>query len=108
MVITQTKPTGEFYDHLLETVAAGVLVLNEDGIVTSANPAAGRILGWESEQLIGRTWNELDAEGHKLHECEPHQTTLRQPDGRSCRIVRHKTKLPQRPSPKNKPQRQPN
>ena len=86
MVITQTIPTGEFYDHLLETVAAGVLVLDDDGIVTSANAAAGRILGWEAGQLIGRTWADLDAEGHSLDQCAPHQTTLRQPDGRSVTV----------------------
>ncbi|MBK8904898.1 MAG: PAS domain-containing protein [Anaerolineaceae bacterium] len=86
MVITQTKSTGEFYDHLLETLSAGVLVLDDDGIVTSANTAAGRILGWRAEQLIGRTWAELGAEGHSLSECTPHQTTLRQPDGRSVTV----------------------
>ncbi len=86
MVITQTIPTGEFYDHLLETMSAGVLVLDDDGIVTSANAAAGRILGWEAGQLIGRTWADLDAEGHPLGQCAPHQTTLRQPDGRSVTV----------------------
>ena len=86
MVIAPPKTTGEFYDHLLHTVAAGVLILNEAGIVTSANSAAGRILGWEAEQLIGRTWTDLGAETDNLAECPPYQTTLRQPDGRSITV----------------------
>ncbi|MCB8938297.1 MAG: PAS domain S-box protein [Ardenticatenaceae bacterium] len=86
MVITQPKTTGEFYEHLLQAVSAGVLVLDDNGIVTSANPAAGRILGWKSEQLIGRTWADLGAEDQSLAECPPHQTTLRQPDGRSVLV----------------------
>ncbi|MEZ4592969.1 MAG: PAS domain S-box protein, partial [Chloroflexota bacterium] len=86
MVITQPNTTGELYDHLLQAVSAGVLVLDDNGIVTSANSAAGRILGWESEQLIGRTWADLGAEEHSLAECPSHQTTLRQPDGRSIPV----------------------
>jgi histidine kinase len=86
MVITQPKTTGEFYDHLLQAVSAGVVVLDDNGIVTSANSAAGRILGWESEQLIGRTWADFGAEEYSLVESPPHQTTLRQPDGRSVTV----------------------
>ncbi|WP_420645622.1 two-component system sensor histidine kinase NtrB [Candidatus Leptofilum sp.] len=86
MVITQPKTTEAFYNHLLQTVSAGVLVLDDNGIVTSANSAAGRILGWDSEQLIGRTWADLGATEQNLAECLPHQTTLRQPDGRSVTV----------------------
>ena len=86
MVIAQPKTTGEFYDHLLQSVSAGVLVLDDDGIVTSANPAAGRILGWDAEQLIGRTWADLGPNEEKLIACPPHRTTLRQPDGRSVAV----------------------
>ncbi|WP_420629658.1 two-component system sensor histidine kinase NtrB [Candidatus Leptofilum sp.] len=86
MVITQPTTTEAFYEHLLQTVSAGVLVLDDNGIVTSANTAAGRILGWESEQLIGRTWADIGAGEQTLAECPPHQTTLRQPDGRSVTV----------------------
>jgi len=86
MVIAQPKITGEFYNHLLQSVSAGVLVLDDDGIVTSANSAAGRILGWDAEQLIGRTWTDLGANEEKLIACPPHRTTLRQPDGRSVTV----------------------
>ncbi|MCP4417344.1 MAG: PAS domain S-box protein [Chloroflexi bacterium] len=86
MVITQPKTSGEFYEHLLQTVSAGVLVLNDAGIVTSANSAAGRILGWEAEQLIGRTWDDLGTSGQSLSESPPHRATLRQPNGRSVTV----------------------
>lgn len=86
MVITQSRTTGEFYDHLLQAVSAGVLVLDDAGIVTSANSAAGRILGWEAEQLIGRTWADFGPEEQSLAECPPRCATLRQPDGRSVTV----------------------
>ena len=86
MVISQPKTTGDFYDHLLQTVSAGVLVLDNDGIVTSANVAAGRILGWEADQLIGRTWADLGTNDERLTESPPHRTVLRQPDGRSVSV----------------------
>jgi two-component system, NtrC family, sensor kinase len=86
MVITQPKTTGEFYDHLLQTVSAGVLVLDDAGIVTSANSAASRILGWEAGQLIGRTWGDLGADEQSLNESSPHRAMLRQPDGRSVTV----------------------
>lgn len=86
MVIAQPKTTGEFFDHLLQSVSAGVLVLDNNGIVTSANSAAGRILGWDAEQLIGRTWADLGANEEHLSACPPHRTTLRQPDGRSVTV----------------------
>lgn len=86
MVIAQPKTTGEFYEHLLHAVSAGVLVLDDDGIVTSANPAAGRILGRDAEQLIGRTWADLGANDERLTASPPHRTTLFQPDGRSITV----------------------
>ena len=86
MVIAHPQTTGEFYDHLLQTVSAGVLVLNDAGIVTSANSAAERILGWEVDQLIGRTWADLGATNEHLIECPPHRADLRQPDGRPVSV----------------------
>lgn len=86
MVLAQPTTTGEFYDHLLQTISAGVLVLDDSGIVTSANSAAGRILGWDFDQLIGRTWTDLGADEQILAERPPHRTTLRQPDGRSVTV----------------------
>jgi PAS domain S-box-containing protein len=86
MVIAQPQTTGEFTHHLLQSVSAGVLVLDDSGIVTSANPAAGRILGWEAEQLIGRTWNDLGVDQPSLTASSPHRATVRQPNGRSVTI----------------------
>src|SRR6185436_4913162 len=41
-------------DAILETAADGVITIDEHGIVTSFNAAAGRLFGYSSEQVIGR------------------------------------------------------
>jgi len=62
MVTTKTTSTAQFYGHLMQTVSEGVLVLNEQGIITSANQAAARILGFDADGLVGRSWDELWAD----------------------------------------------
>lgn len=42
------------YRTLFETMAQGVIFMDQEGHITSANPAAGSILGLSQEQLIGR------------------------------------------------------
>jgi PAS domain S-box-containing protein len=45
----------EQYRMLFETMAQGVVYQNADGRITSANPAAERILGLSLDQMVGRT-----------------------------------------------------
>jgi PAS domain S-box-containing protein len=56
----------ERFRMLFETMAQGVVFQNESGAITSANPAAGRILGLTLDQMQGRT--SMDPRWKAVHE----------------------------------------
>ncbi len=55
MVETKANPRAQFHAHLRQNMAEGVLVLDDHGIVTSANKTAVKILGYQPGTLIGRS-----------------------------------------------------
>jgi PAS domain S-box-containing protein len=68
---------------LFETKAEGVVYQNADGVITSANPAAERILGLTLDQLKGRTsidprWKAVDKDKNDMPgESHPAMVALR-------------------------------
>jgi PAS domain S-box-containing protein len=44
---------------ILDNVAEGIVVFGRDGVVTGANPAAGRIFGYALPEIVGRRVQEL-------------------------------------------------
>lgn len=52
----QLKPNIEQLHRLVENNADGILVIDEDGVIQFANPAAGRILGHRAENLLGKSF----------------------------------------------------
>lgn len=60
------KASEETYRTLFETVPQGVVYHDRQGRITSANPAAQRILGLTLDQLQGRT--SIDPRWHAVHE----------------------------------------
>jgi diguanylate cyclase (GGDEF)-like protein/PAS domain S-box-containing protein len=63
---TALRASEETYRTLFETVAQGVVYQDSTGRITSANPAAQRILGLTLEQLQGRA--SVDPRWHAMHE----------------------------------------
>lgn len=59
MVEATNNITEQFYTHLTQSIAEGLFVLDEMGMVTSANQAAAAILGYEPDALIGRSIQEF-------------------------------------------------
>lgn len=49
------RSSEEKYRLLFETMTQGVVFYDSDGLITSANPAAERILGLPQDQIVGRT-----------------------------------------------------
>ena len=49
-------------EQILNSTSEGIVGLNIKGRITYANPAAAKMLGWEPEELIGKSW--FDAAQH--------------------------------------------
>ncbi len=63
---TELEASNAIYRRLFETSPQGILYLDADGFITSANPAAARILGYSAELLCSR--NNADATWHVIRE----------------------------------------
>ena len=46
----------EFHENLVTNVTEGILVLDPEGKLTFVNPAMARMLGYASQEMIGREW----------------------------------------------------
>jgi len=68
MVEAVAKLTEQFYTHLTQSIAEGLIVLDEDGTVISANQAAAAILGYEPEAVVGHAIQEFMGEDTALFE----------------------------------------
>jgi PAS domain S-box-containing protein len=49
----------EMQKAIIQASPAGVVTLNEKGIITSWNPAAESILGWSSKEILGKSIDEV-------------------------------------------------
>ena len=47
------------YVDILESMSGGIITVNSSGVVTTINPSAEMILGCKSEELIGKTIEEI-------------------------------------------------
>jgi diguanylate cyclase (GGDEF)-like protein/PAS domain S-box-containing protein len=85
------KASEETYRTLFETVPQGVVYHDARGRITSANPAAQRILGLSHEELLGRTptdplWHAIQEDGSALPG-EQHPVTVALRTGRPVKEV---------------------
>ncbi len=88
MVKLKTTSPPQFYDHLWQSLAEGFLILDQRGDVVAANEAAAQALGYEPDELAGRSYrlfwpddvsSPLDwaSDDHEFH-----QAYARRQDGR--------------------------
>ena len=56
--ITERKEAMAFRQIVMDNMAEGLYTLDEEGLVTSVNPAACRMLGWNEEELLGQAMHE--------------------------------------------------
>jgi diguanylate cyclase (GGDEF)-like protein/PAS domain S-box-containing protein len=63
--LTRTTITSGYLDLLLNSMSDAVLVISPDGHVRTENLAAAQLIGCESGQLIGRSFDSLLADQHR-------------------------------------------
>jgi PAS domain S-box-containing protein len=92
MVAEKTDSTAQFFTHLLQNMSSGTLVVNEEGMISSANQGAALMLGVDMADLVGRSlhdfWPEqllplelpADSEMHR-------ETVLRPRNGRPLPVT---------------------
>jgi PAS domain S-box-containing protein len=56
--ITERKEAMAFRQIVMDNMAEGLYTLDAEGLVTSVNPAAARMLGWSEEELLGQPMHE--------------------------------------------------
>ncbi len=56
--ITERREAMAFRETVMDNMAEGLYTLDAEGLVTSVNPAASRMLGWTEEQLLGQPMHE--------------------------------------------------
>ncbi|SCY58666.1 sigma 54-interacting transcriptional regulator [Desulfoluna spongiiphila] len=54
---------------VFDGVSEGIIATNERGLVTTINPVACRILGYEARQLLGKNIRDIKPEGNILLDC---------------------------------------
>ncbi|RMG93900.1 MAG: PAS domain S-box protein [Chloroflexi bacterium] len=59
MVEATPETTAQFYEHLIRHVSEGMVVLDDEGRIVSANEMAERMLGYTQGELIGRFCEEI-------------------------------------------------
>ncbi|MBP3192732.1 PAS domain-containing sensor histidine kinase [Natronogracilivirga saccharolytica] len=67
----EIQESSEKYHRLFHTITQGVIYQNPDGTISSANPAAGKILGLSADQMKGKTsmdprWKMIREDGSKV------------------------------------------
>ncbi|PID84891.1 MAG: hypothetical protein CSB13_10880 [Chloroflexi bacterium] len=53
MVDEKRVESAQFFAHLLQNISSGMMVINQEGLVTSANQTAASLLGIDSNDMIG-------------------------------------------------------
>jgi len=57
----ELKELKRFHEGIVNTLAEGVVVVDPEGRILFANPAASEILGWSREEMLGKNWRDLVA-----------------------------------------------
>ncbi|MCB8982958.1 MAG: PAS domain-containing protein [Ardenticatenaceae bacterium] len=92
LVAEKNDSTAQFFTYLLQSMSSGTLVINENGVISSANQAAATMLGSDMPDLVGRPFHDFWPE-HLLplefpDDTEIHrETVLRRLDGRSLPVA---------------------
>ncbi|UCG24796.1 MAG: PAS domain-containing protein [Chloroflexota bacterium] len=57
--VTELREAQAWTEHLLEAIAEGIVILDEEDRITFFSPGAERIIGWGKEAALGRSCDEV-------------------------------------------------
>ncbi|TVS11088.1 MAG: PAS domain S-box protein [Gammaproteobacteria bacterium] len=91
--VTERILQRERFESIFKALAEGLMILNSDGEITQANPAAERILGLPLSQLLGRSprdprWRAVRQDGSEFPG-EEHPASITLKTGESIRSFLH-------------------
>jgi PAS domain S-box-containing protein len=92
----EIKELKEFSESIVDTMAEGIMILDEDGFVTFMNPKIKEILGYEESQLVGKHWESIMAPDYhrRMRDCYSENLSGNQDRFESVLIKKNKTELP--------------
>jgi PAS domain S-box-containing protein len=59
----EIKEANEFLENIFKTTADGILVTDNEGVITEVNDATARMLGYSKEEIVGKGANIFQPEG---------------------------------------------
>ena len=74
----QLRQKEQFLTKVTDTMGEGFVVIDGDGRVTYANPECEWLLGWNAEEMLGRSWLELVYPAHNGRRIELTETAFHQ------------------------------
>lgn len=77
--------TGDYLNSLLESMSDGVIAIDQRGVVTTFNRAAGAVLGYAREDIVGRGFREVFGRDFGVPEGR-HVMELKAKDGRAITV----------------------
>jgi PAS domain S-box-containing protein len=89
--VTEREEAEDFRAAVMDNIVEGLYVLDDEGRLEFMNSAAARMLGWDEEELRGRSMHEAihfqnaDGSPHPEHECELLRVRT---EGRPVRMTR--------------------
>ena len=59
MQLTNKASEYNYFEHVLDFVTAGIIIVDAQGIIKKSNPAFNALVGYNQEQTIGKSFVEF-------------------------------------------------
>jgi len=64
--VNELQKLKDFHENIVQSVGETIFIEDENGILTFVNPRIEKLLGYKSQELIGKHWSALVAEAYKI------------------------------------------
>jgi PAS domain S-box-containing protein len=92
----EMKKLKEFNESIVESMAEGIMILDEDGLVTFINPKIEELLGYKSSEILGTHWEKRLASDYRRRMRDTYSENLQGEQDRFEGVLmkKNKTELP--------------